>query len=124
MPGAVFTGKLVGPALSKIYASCDVFLFPSLTETFGNVVLEAMASGLIPVVAARGGPMGIVQDRITGYWAEPKNSNDFCRKIEKVLDQQALSAQMRHAAIKHAQAQSWSRLAQQLFAMYTQQISI
>jgi glycosyltransferase involved in cell wall biosynthesis len=124
MPGAVFTGKLTGPALSKIYASCDVFLFPSLTETFGNVVLEAMASGLIPVVAARGGPMGIVQDGVTGYWAEPKNSRDFCRKIEKVLDHPAQSAQMRDAAIKHAQAQSWSRLAQQLFTLYTQQASL
>jgi glycosyltransferase involved in cell wall biosynthesis len=67
--------------------------------------------------------MGIVQDGVTGYWAEPKNGNDFCRKIEKVLDRPALSAPMREAAVKHARAQSWPRLVKQLSAVYARQIS-
>lgn len=123
MPEAVFTGKLIGLELSKTYASCDVFLFPSVTETFGNVVLEAMASGLIPVVAAKGGPMGIIQDGVTGYLAKPKDSVDFCQKIEKVIDQPSLAAQMRDAAIKHAQSQNWLQLVLQLSAVYAQQAS-
>jgi len=121
MPEAIFTGKVTGTALSKIYASCDVFLFPSVTETFGNVVLEAMASGLIPVVAAQGGPMDIVEDGVTGFWATPKDSGDFCRKIETVIDQPSLATTMRKAALTHARMQSWPLLVQQLSTLYTQQ---
>ncbi|NCU33639.1 MAG: glycosyltransferase, partial [Candidatus Moranbacteria bacterium] len=55
MPGAIFTGHLNHDRLSEIYASSDIFLFPSSTDNFPLVVLEAMASGLVPVVADRGG---------------------------------------------------------------------
>jgi glycosyltransferase involved in cell wall biosynthesis len=62
-----FTGYLRGEELARVYASADVFAFPSRTETFGQVVLEAMASGL-PVVALRAeGVCDTVQDQHTGF---------------------------------------------------------
>ena len=64
--GTVFTGKLTGRALSEAYASADLFAFPSITETFGNVVLEAQASGLPVLVTPDGGPRENMQDDVTG----------------------------------------------------------
>ena len=67
MPKAVFTGKQTGHELAKIYASCDVFFFTSVTETFANVIIEAMASGLPVVSADAGGPSELVRDGKNGY---------------------------------------------------------
>lgn len=61
-----FTGFLTGENLAAAYASADVFVFPSTTDTFGNVVLEAQASGLPVIVSDEGGPQELMQDRITG----------------------------------------------------------
>ncbi len=118
MPNAVFTGKMVKQDLAKIYASSDVFIFPSITETFGNVVLEAMASGLPPVVAAQGGPKGIVQDGVTGFHALPKDPADFHRKIALLIDDPARAATMGAAAADYAQRQQWDTLCAEMFASY------
>jgi glycosyltransferase involved in cell wall biosynthesis len=63
---AVFTGYLTGEELQRGYASADVFVFPSATDTFGNVVLEAQASGLPVIVSDEGGPRELVVDGETG----------------------------------------------------------
>lgn len=63
---ATFTGMLSGEALAAVYASCDLFVFPSTTDTFGNVVLEAQASGLPVIVSDQGGPCENVQAGQTG----------------------------------------------------------
>ena len=62
----VFTGLLEGEELATAYASADVLVFPSATDTFGNVVLEAQASGLPVIVTDRGGPAEIVQSHESG----------------------------------------------------------
>ena len=62
----MFTGFLTGNELSQIYASSDVFVFPSATDTFGNVVLEAQASGLPVIVSDEGGPKELMIDGETG----------------------------------------------------------
>jgi len=118
MPDAIFTGKLVKQDLAKIYASSDVFLFPSVTETFGNVVLEAMASGLPPVVAAQGGPKGIVRDGETGFHATPKDPVDFHRKIALLLDDPRKAARMGLAAAEYASRQQWDTLCEEMFSSY------
>jgi len=64
----MFTGFLEGEDLSKAYASADIFLFPSTTETFGNVVLEAMASGLVPLVPDKGGAKEHITHGQNGLW--------------------------------------------------------
>lgn len=63
---AVFTGVLRGAALASAYADMDVFVFPSLTDTFGNVVLEVVASGMPAMETPEGGPAPMVRDGVTG----------------------------------------------------------
>lgn len=70
VPEAIFEGYLTGDALAVAYASSDIFLFPSDTETFGNVTLEAMASGLPAVCANATGSQSLVEPGVTGYLAE------------------------------------------------------
>ena len=70
----VFTGRLEGAELATAYASADLFLFPSETETFGNVVLEAMASGLAAVCADATGSRDLQVPGVTGYLVAPGDS--------------------------------------------------
>jgi glycosyltransferase involved in cell wall biosynthesis len=118
MPRAIFTGKLLGNELSRIYASSDLFVFPSITETFGNVVLEALSSGLPCVVAAQGGPMGIVKNGVTGFHARPKDPDDFVSKILMILDKDTLFKKMKNEAVSYARSQNWDTLCGQMFALY------
>jgi glycosyltransferase involved in cell wall biosynthesis len=61
LPGAAFTGYLAGLELARAFASSDVFLFPSTTDTFGNVILEALASGVPCVVSMKAGPKDLIE---------------------------------------------------------------
>ena len=63
---ATFLGWLSGAELARAYANADLFLFPSATDTFGQVILEAQASGLPVVAVAEGGPLSLIEDRVTG----------------------------------------------------------
>ena len=74
-PNVIFTGFLRGEELSRAYASSDLFVFPSTTDTFGNVVLEAMASGLPVVVSDKGGPKEIVQHGRTGLVTRARDAS-------------------------------------------------
>lgn len=123
MPEAIFTGKLLKDDLARMYASCDVFVFPSITETFGNVVLESMASGLVPVVAAKGGPKGIVDDGVNGYHAIPRDINDFCEKITFLVDHPDIRLGMREKGIKYAKTQKWDALCEDMFETYEEVFS-
>jgi glycosyltransferase involved in cell wall biosynthesis/predicted metal-dependent phosphoesterase TrpH len=69
---ATFLGWLQGIELARAYASADIFLFPSATDTFGQVILEAQASGLPVVAVAAGGPLALVEDRVSGLLSEPR----------------------------------------------------
>lgn len=122
MPNAIFTGKLVGEELSKVYASSDVFVFPSVTETFGNVVLEALASGLPVVAASGGGPRDIIIEGQTGYLVEPQNAEAFYERVVKLLDTPELYASIQKGALKYAKSQSWSKLCNELFRSYEELI--
>lgn len=86
-----FTGMLTGEALSQAYASGDIFITPSETETLGFVVLEAMASG-IPVVCARAGgiPDIVNQDGVTGFLYTPGDVDDCVKKLNALINSQDL----------------------------------
>jgi len=86
LPEAHFTGYQYGEDLARWYASADIFVFPSTTETFGNVILEAFASGLPAIGVAKGGVADIINHGVDGYIAEPKNPADFAAKIALLLD--------------------------------------
>jgi glycosyltransferase involved in cell wall biosynthesis len=118
MPGALFLGQLDGSALSAAYASSDLFVFPSTTETFGNVTLEAMASGIPPVCAREGGAYGFVKSGATGLLAEPRDGEDLARKISYMLDHPEERKKMGAAALAFASQQSWERIFDRLFAGY------
>ena len=98
---AEFTGVLRGEALSRAYADLDIFVFPSRTDTFGNVVLEALASGVPAVVTASGGPKFIVRDGETGFVA-PADDVFLAKTLALATDtdrRRAMAAQARLAAI-------------------------
>jgi glycosyltransferase involved in cell wall biosynthesis len=69
-PECIYTGAKTGTALAECYASADVFLFPSVSETFGNVVLEAMSSSLLPVAFDYAAPRQVIRQGISGWLAE------------------------------------------------------
>ena len=71
---ASFLGWLRGGELAQAYADADVFLFPSSTDTFGQVILEAQASGLPVLAVAEGGPLSLVQDGVTGLLREAERA--------------------------------------------------
>ena len=115
MKRAVFTGKQTKSDLAAIYASSDVFVFPSITETFGNVVLESLASGLPAVVAAAGGPKGIVEAAKAGFAVEPKNPRAFADRLYEILDDEALRKQLSSNGISYAQKQDWETICASYF---------
>ncbi len=118
MPEARFLGSLSGHDLSVAYASGDIFVFPSTTETFGNVVLEAMASGLVPVCAAEGGAGRSIQSGINGYVTTPRDPDDIVRHIALLLDDAPRLARMGRAARAYARTQTWEGVFDRLFADY------
>ncbi len=107
-PAARFVGYRSGDDLADHYSAADVFAFASLTETFGNVVLEAMASGL-PVIAVRAGGVGdIVRNGGTGLLVEPGEPADtFAQALVRVIDDTALRRDLALAARAYAVTQTW-----------------
>lgn len=93
MKNAIFTGSLPHEKLSELYASADIFLFTSISESYGNVVLEAMASGLPCVIADGGGSKDFIIQGVNGYKCQPENEADYVEKIKSVLANEALKQQ-------------------------------
>ncbi len=77
----LFTGVLDGEDLAEAYASADLFVFPSTTDTFGNVVLEAQASGLPVIVSDQGGPMENIEPEQTGIVVAGRDAADLARAM-------------------------------------------
>lgn len=105
-----FTGFIEGEELAEVYASSDVFIFPSSTETFGNVVLEAMASGLPVVVAKAGGVQDLVEHGQNGYLCEAKNTDEFIKNTLVLLENDELRLKLAENARQFALSQSWEQI--------------
>jgi glycosyltransferase involved in cell wall biosynthesis len=114
----VFTGVLRGERLAETYAGMDLFAFPSNTDTFGNVVLEALASGVPVVVTDQGGPKFLVQSGRTGRVAA--SEQDFISAVNDILTNPAVLAEMGAAAREYAVRQSWDSVFESVFAAYGQ----
>ena len=113
-----FMGYLRGERLSRAYASADIFIFPSRLETFGLVVIEAMAAGL-PVVAARVGGVGeIVQDGITGYTFDSGDSTALLAGVREIASSRETMRWMGQQARAYAETQSWETVMDELIEVY------
>lgn len=118
LPHAVFTGFLAGEELAAAYASSDVFLFPSETETFGNVTLEAMASGLPCLCADATGSRSLVVHGKTGFLVAPRNANSFAGRIAVLARDADLRSRLGAAARARALTFSWDESMGQLLGYY------
>jgi glycosyltransferase involved in cell wall biosynthesis len=118
LPDAHFAGHQSGESLARWYASADVFVFPSTTETLGNVVLEALASGLPAVVVDRGGPQDLVQPGVSGFIARANDISDIADRVELLLRDPALRARMGEAGRASALERDWSAINGRLIRSY------
>jgi phosphatidylinositol alpha 1,6-mannosyltransferase len=113
---ADFTGELFGEALARAYANMDLFVFPSETDTFGNVVMEAMASGTPAVVTSKGGPKYQVQNGVSGYVAT--GEQDFIARIKQTMASPHLHRSLRIASRLAASRKSWESVLDELHQAY------
>jgi glycosyltransferase involved in cell wall biosynthesis len=122
MPGAHFLGYQSGITLAESFASSDIFVFPSTTETFGLVTLEAMASRLAPVAAKAGGAEELLEHARSGLLAEPFNAEDLARKVEWLLDYPRFRQKISEEAHVRSHQYHWETILDKLFSSYAQVI--
>ena len=125
MTSAEFTGVLRGPALAEAYANMDLLLFPSHTDTFGNVVLEALGSGVPAIVTAHGGPKHIIRDGETGLVVPPEHPAGsvgeaalFARAVATLAADPARLTRMGEAARDYALGCSWDSVFDGVYRAY------
>ncbi|MEW5975462.1 MAG: glycosyltransferase family 1 protein [Acidobacteriota bacterium] len=116
LPQALFPGFMRGTELSRVYASSDVFLFPSQTDTFGNVVLEAMSSGLAVIVSDRMGPKELVRQGETGFIAGTEQ--EFSDYLNLLLTDAPLRQRISCRAREYALTRNWQAVFEDLFRHY------
>jgi glycosyltransferase involved in cell wall biosynthesis len=104
-----FTGTLRGEELAAAYASADIFAFPSDTDTFGNVVLEAMACGVPIVACSVGGQVDLVRDGANGLLFEAEDTEQFAARIRQYRDAPQLRAAHAAEALRSARERTWPR---------------
>jgi glycosyltransferase involved in cell wall biosynthesis len=114
---ATFLGWLAGEQLARAYASADAFLFASQTDTFGQVILEAQASGLPVVAVDQGGPASLIVPGETGMLAPP-DAEGLAEALLAVLDVPLLRERIRRGALSAVRERSWEAALDRLAAGY------
>ncbi|MEX1055474.1 MAG: glycosyltransferase, partial [Rhodothermales bacterium] len=122
--GTIFTSYLEGSSLARAYASSDVFLFPSDTETFGNVTLEAMASGLPAVCADATGSRTLVEHGESGLLVPPGNARAFQEAVVHLLEDARLRRQMGSRALQRAYKYDWDAVLKKMVNYYDEVLSV
>jgi glycosyltransferase involved in cell wall biosynthesis len=117
--GVHFTGYRRGEELATHYASADVFVFPSDTETFGQVVVEALASGLPVVAPARGGVTDHVVPGRTGWLFAPGDARALAERVLALIEDEVARLAMGACARAHAEGRSWGGVFERLLELYT-----
>ncbi len=115
MPKAHFLGTLKHEHLSTYYASCDVFFFPSDTETFGNVVIEAMASGIPCVLANAGGPRSFVENDHSGFLCPTNDIAAYFDKVKCLLEEKETRERIINGGLELIDTFSWENLVSTYF---------
>jgi phosphatidylinositol alpha 1,6-mannosyltransferase len=124
MPEAVFTGYLTGEELPEAYASGDIFLFPSTTEAFCNVALEALASGLPVVVSDVGGCRDIADRSAGGFVVHQGSVCDFYDKCLELLGDSPRYRELKACGLAYAETQSWSSVNGFVIDRYQQLVDV
>lgn len=118
-----FMGYMTGEPLLQAYASADVFVFPSALETFGLVVVEAMAAGL-PVVASRvGGIPDVVEEGVTGYTFNVGDSDMLIDGVRKIITSRERIEEMGRSARAYAETKSWPAMMDEVIDVYARLIA-
>ncbi len=116
LKNARFTGVLRGEELASAFADMDLFVFPSKTDAFGNVVLEAMASGVPGVVMPEGGPKFLVEHGQSGFVA--RDNLDFCEIVKNALLKPEHLSPIKTAARTTAESYSWTKVFSRVYESY------
>jgi glycosyltransferase involved in cell wall biosynthesis len=116
LPNAIFTGVLSGEALARAYADSDILLFPSHTDTFGNVVQEALACGVPAVVMNAGGPRFIVSHGVSGMVAA--NDEEFYQSALTLAENERLRREMGRAGRRQVEFRTWDRVFEEVYEGY------
>jgi glycosyltransferase involved in cell wall biosynthesis len=103
----VFTGYMHGGQLQQAYASADAFIFPSMTDTFGNAVLEAHASGLPAIVSDQGGPQEIVRSRNSGIVIDARTPDSFRQAMSQLINDRTAYTDLQKKALQKAGESRW-----------------
>ncbi len=118
LPGVHLTGLLTGRDLAEAYASADLFAFPSVTETFGNVLLEAMASGLPAVVAAAGGMLEFARHGRNSWLVEPNAADALADGVTRLLEDAQLRRTLAEGGLATARSRDWDTVDDRLLEDY------
>lgn len=121
-PNVAFLGYVEGQALSQVYSAADIFVFPSRVETLGNVVLEAMASGLPVIGADQGGTLENVRDGLNGLLVPAGDADRFADAILRLVDDEGLRGQLARNARAWAEDRTWERAFGTLLESYQERI--
>ena len=118
LPDAIFTGQLTGAELAEALASTDIFLNPSITEAFGNVTLEAMASGLPVIAAAASGTTSLVRDGETGILVPPLDVAAYADALETYAADPDLRRRHGEAGLAFARTMDWDTINSAVLRVY------
>jgi len=114
LPGVTFTGYLHGETLAAAYASSHALVFPSMSDTFGNVVLEAHACGIPAIVSDRGGPQEIVRTHDSGIVVNAEHATEIAEAMLRLLTDTTAYEAYRRRALESARSSRWDRVLEKL----------
>ena len=114
---ATFLGWLEGADLARAYASADIFLFASRTDTFGQVILEAQASGLAVVAVAAGGPLSLIEDGVSGL-LRPPDARALADAVLRLARSPRLRERLARGGLASARERTWEQALARLAAAY------
>jgi glycosyltransferase involved in cell wall biosynthesis len=119
---ATFLGWLEGDELARAYASSHIFLFPSATDTFGQVILEAQASGLPVIAVAAGGPVSLIDDGASGLLRDP-DARVLAEALLELARSPLLREHLARGGLRAVRARTWERTMQLLADGYGQALA-
>lgn len=123
IPGVQVQGLLHGRVLAEAYASADIFVFPSATETFGNSLLEAMGSGLPCLAASAGGVLEFARHGRNAWLVQPNSADAIVQGLHRLLEDHALRWHLAEGGLTTAQERSWDEVYDRLLEDYQDTIA-